>query len=75
LEELGTMKDGRDPLAANQTTNECAAFREFVASGLPNLKYELNHTGSEEKISVLLFEREMHLKKNICKGQATVKVT
>jgi hypothetical protein len=56
------MKEGRDPLAANQTTNECTVFREFIANGLRNFKYELNHTDSEEKISTLLFEREVYLK-------------
>ena len=54
---LGTMKEGRDPLATNLTTNECAVLREFVARGLRNFKYELNHTDSQEKIPTLLFER------------------
>jgi len=57
------MKEGRDPLAANLATNECTVFKEFVASGLRNFKFELNHIDSEEKIPTLLFEREVYLKK------------
>jgi hypothetical protein len=51
------MKEGRDLIAANQTTNECAVFREFIASGLRNFKYELNHTDSEEKYQ-LFYSKE-----------------
>jgi hypothetical protein len=59
------MKEGRDPLAANLATNEFTVFSEFIARGLPNFKYELNHTDSEEKIPILLFEREVYLKNHL----------
>lgn len=57
------MKERRDPLAANQATNECTVFREFVASGLRNFEYELNHIDSEEKNTSSSVQKRSVLKK------------
>jgi hypothetical protein len=60
-----TIKEGRDPLAANQATNKCTVFREFVASGLRNFKYELNHVDSEEKNTSCSIQKRSVFKKNL----------